>query len=134
MGIRKFWSVALPFGKVAYVVKAFRIGFRSQSQQNLVEFSQNLAEFGGLGRIWWNMAEYSRKRQIAVNCGSLVVGLQLLSRQKQVVVCKVLWWLSRNSTPPLNSSFYKVGLQQFQVKFIEVFYGLYKSYRVDGFL
>jgi len=23
MGMRKFWSVALPFGKVAYVVKVF---------------------------------------------------------------------------------------------------------------
>ena len=60
-----------------------RIGFRLQSQQNLVEFSK-------LSRIRQNMAEYSGKRQIAVDCGSLVVGLWLLSRQKQVDIYKVL--------------------------------------------
>ena len=36
------------------------------------------------------MAEYGGKRQIAVDCGSLVVGLWLLSRWKQVDVYKVL--------------------------------------------
>ena len=40
---------------------------------------QNLAEFGGLGRIWQNAVENgilpANCRHIAVDCGSLVVGL-----------------------------------------------------------
>ena len=36
-----------------------------------------------------NMAEYGGERQIAVDCGNLVIGLWLLSRWKQVDVRKV---------------------------------------------
>ena len=40
--------------------------------------------------MWRNIVENGKLLQIAVDCGNLVVGLQLLSRQKQVNVCKVL--------------------------------------------
>ena len=62
----------------------------SQSQQNLVKFDR-------LSRVQQNLVEYGRIQQkngklpqIAVDYGNLVVGLQLLSRWKQVDVCKVL--------------------------------------------
>ena len=155
----------------------------------------------------WNIVENGKLPQIAVDCGNLIVGLQLLSWWKQVDVCKVLRGypiivpckgyycgtsgrpqgsprtpLGRPSvtcrrhvplvyslhdprgltslrirllhnlsvptivslqplvykvplyTPLLNLSFCEVGLQQFQVKFVKVFYSLYKSYRVNRFL
>ena len=75
-------------GKRVYIVSLVaqsiyiqsRIGFKERSQQNL-------AEFGGLSRIWQNAVNC---RQIAVDCRQIAIGLPSCGQQKQVDICKVL--------------------------------------------
>ena len=100
---------------VAWLIRARgRIGFGSWSWQNSAEVT-DVADIADIavetGRQ--NIAEYSGERQIAVDCRrlrqsynrSLVTKLVEIGRRAGGIT-----GVSRNSTPPLNSSFYKIGL------------------------